>query len=157
LKFEIWNLKLFSPGGFMTLFRDIKVTSLIILSLFILACSTGGQPVLSGGPDIEGLLVQAGFVKNPADTPEKLARVRAEVQRKVVPVREVGQVYYIYADADFCRCLYVGDEPAFRRFEDLMRMENLQRNSCIDDRLRSTQAEPWREFGTLGDLCRGRP
>ena len=105
---------------------------------------------------MEGMLLEAGFVRNPADTPEKMARIREEIQRKVIPVQDEEQTYYIYADADFCQCLYVGDEPAFRRFEDLMYRKNLERNSCIDDRLRSTQAEPWREFGGLSGLCGDR-
>jgi hypothetical protein len=106
---------------------------------------------------MEWMLLEAGFVRNPADTPDKMARIRKEVQRKVIPVQDEDKTYYIYADADFCECLYVGNESAFRRFEVLMHRENLERNSCIDDRLRSTQLEPWREFGELGGLCGDRP
>ena len=86
-----------------------------------------------------------------------MERIQSEVQRKVIPVQEEGQTYYLYADADLCQCLYVGNESAFRRFEELIYMKNLERNSCIDDRLRSTQTEPWREFGELGGLCSDRP
>jgi hypothetical protein len=38
----------------------------------------------------------------------------------------------------------------------MLRRRDLERNSCIDDRLRSAQTEPWREFGELGQLCRER-
>jgi len=141
----------------MTTPRITRICLLLIISLSLLSCATGNRPVLSTGPNLENMLLESGFVRNPADTPEKMARIRAEVQRKVIPVQEDGQTYYLYADADFCRCLYVGDEPAFRRFEDLMYLKNLQRNTCIDDRLRSTQAEPWREFGELGSLCSDGP
>jgi hypothetical protein len=96
-------------------------------------------------------------VRNPADSPEKMERIRSEIQRKVIPVQEEGQTYYLYADADFCRCLYVGNERAFNRFEELIYKRDIQRSSCIDDRLRSVQDEPWREFGRLGELCSDRP
>lgn len=141
----------------MTKNRFTIFASLLIVSLFAASCTFGPKPVASTSRNIEGLLLDAGFARNPADTPEKMKRVRSEVQRKVIPVQEDGQIYYLYADADFCQCLYVGDESAFRRFEGLMNMERIERNTCIDDRLRSTQAEPWREFGELGSLCGDRP
>ncbi|MCJ7499421.1 hypothetical protein MUP29_04130 [bacterium] len=140
----------------MTIIRFIKTTSLLILSLSLLSCTFGPKPAPSNSLNIEGLLQEAGFVRNPADTPEKMERIRSEVQRKVIPVQEEGQTYYLYADADFCQCLYVGDDSAFSRFEGLINMRKIERNTCIDDRLRSSQAEPWREFGALGGLCSDR-
>ena len=140
----------------MTKNRFTIFASLLIVSLFSASCTFGPKPAPSNGRNIEGLLQEAGFVNNPADTPEKMERVRSEVQRKVIPVQEEGKPYYLYADADFCQCLYVGDEKAFNRFEELIYLKKFERNSCIDDRLRSTQTEPWREFGALGSLCSGR-
>jgi len=141
----------------MTARRITTIASFLLITLTLISCTFGPKPVVSTSRNIEGLLLDAGFVRNPADTPEKMARIRSEVQRKVIPVQEDGQIYYLYADADFCQCLYVGDESAFGRFEGLMNMERIERNTCIDDRLRSTQAEPWREFGELGSLCSDRP
>ena len=140
----------------MTVYRFIKIAFLLILSLSLFSCATGGQPVLSRSGDIERLLSEAGFVRHPADTPEKMDRIMSEVQRKVIPVQEEGQVYYLYADAIFCRCLYVGDESAFHHFERFVNRRNMERSSCIDDRLRSAQTEPWREFGALEELCSDR-
>lgn len=142
----------------MTLKHHAGCTVLLLLLVFLLSsCATGSRPTLSRGPNVEVLLLESGFVRNAADTPEKLVRIQAEVQRKVIPVQDAGQTYYVYADADFCRCLYVGDESAFSRFEELIYQEQIERNSCIDERLRSAQAEPWREFGELGTLCGDRP
>lgn len=140
----------------MTENRFTRIASLLIVSLIAVSCSFGPKPVVSSNRTIEGLLLEAGFVRNPADSPKKMERIMTEVQRKVIPVREEGQTYYLYADADFCRCLYVGNERAFNRFEELVYQRDIQRSSCIDDRLRSTQTEPWREFGRLGDLCSDR-
>ena len=140
----------------MTKNRFTICASLLTVSLFAASCTFGPKPVVSPSRNIEGLLLDAGFVKNPADTPEKMARIKSEVQRKVIPVQEEGQTYYLYADADFCQCLYVGDNSAFSRFEGLISMRKIERNTCIDNRLRSSQAEPWREFGELGSLCSDR-
>jgi len=141
----------------MTIRQITKVCFLLAISLGFLSCTFAPKPAPSGSTGMEWMLLEAGFVRNSADTPERMARIREEIQRKVIPVQEDGQTYYIYADADFCQCLYVGNETAFRRFEDLMVRRNLERNTCIDDRLRSAQVEPWREFGELGGLCRDRP
>ena len=140
----------------MAIHQFTKICLLLIISITLISCTFGPKPAPSNSRNIERLLQEAGFVRNPADTPEKMERIRSEVQRKVIPVQEEGQTYYLYADADFCQCLYVGDERAFNRFEELIYMKNLERNSCIDDRLRSSQAEPWREFGELGGLCGDR-
>jgi len=137
--------------------RFMISASIILFSFVILSCTFGPKPAPSRSVSMEEMLLEAGFVRNSADTPEKLARIRKEIQRKVIPVQDDEETFYIYADADFCQCLYVGDEPAFRRFEGLMYRRNLERNSCIDDRLRSSQAEPWREFGGLGSFCNDRP
>jgi len=141
----------------MAIYRFIKIASLLILSLALFSCATGSQPAITRGPNIEGMLLDAGFMRNPIDTPEKMERARAEVQRKVIPYQDVEQTFYIYVDVDLCQCLYVGNESAFRRFEELMYLKNVERNSCIDDRMRNTQKEPWREFGELGSMCSDRP
>jgi len=140
----------------MTIIRIIKITSLLIFSFTLLSCTSGPEPVVSSGRNIEGLLSEAGFVRNLADSPEKMERIRSEIQRKVIPVQEGRKIYYLYADADFCRCLYVGDEDAFNRFETLLKLQNIKRSTCVDDRLRTVQREPWREFGELSRLCRER-
>jgi hypothetical protein len=140
----------------MTLTRFTIIASLPLVILLAASCTFGPKPTAPGSRNIEGLLQEAGFVRNPADTPEKMARIKSEVQRKVIPVQEEGQTYYLYADAEFCQCLYVGDNSAFSRFEGLINMRKIERNACIDNRLRSSQAEPWREFGELGSLCSDR-
>jgi len=130
----------------MTITRFIKIASLLILSLALLSCATGSQSAVSRGPNIEGMLLEAGFVRNPIDSPEKMERARAEVQRKVIPYQDLEQIYYIYVDVDLCQCVYTGNESAFSRFEELMYLKNVQRNRYIDNRMRSIQDEPWRDL-----------
>ena len=141
----------------MTIRQFTKVSLLLIISLALLSCTFGPKPEPAHGPSIENMLLDAGFVKNPIDTPEKMERAQAEVQRKVIPYQDVEQIYYIYVDVDLCQCLYVGNESAFRRFEESMYQKDIKRSTCIDQRMRSTQAEPWREFGGLDGLCSDRP
>jgi len=128
----------------MTIKHFTIIASLLILSLSVLSCATGNQSVSSSSGDIERLLLEAGFLRKPIDSPEKMERARIEVQRKVIPYQDLEGVYYIYVDVDLCRCVYTGNESAFNRFEELMFLKNVERNRHIDNRLRSNQDEPWR-------------
>jgi hypothetical protein len=71
------------------------------------------------------MLAAAGFKMKFADTPEKLAHLKTLTQRKVVPQDQDGKPVYIYADAEFCRCLYGGDEAAYDRYEKMVVSENV--------------------------------
>ena len=129
----------------MTIKHFTIIASLLILPLSILSCATGNQPISSSSGDIEMLLLEAGFLRKPIDSPEKMERARAEVQRKVIPYQGLEGIYYIYVDVDLCQCVYTGNESAFSRFEELVYLKNVERNRYIDNRLRSIQDEPWRD------------
>ncbi len=69
--------------------------------------------------DTERLLSASGFQMRMADTPQKLDKVKSMTQKKLIQHKEKGKVAYIYADADDCKCLYVGTEKAYMKFRDL--------------------------------------
>jgi hypothetical protein len=63
----------------------------------------------------EQLLMTAGFQKKVADTPEKLVHLEMLTPaRKLVAHRHDGHVYYVYADPDLCKCLYVGTATQYQ-------------------------------------------
>jgi len=100
---------------------------------------------------VEGMLVSAGFQKNLADTPEKMEKIQSLTQKMVVPHLEDGKVYYVYADAAFCSCVYVGDELDYERFKSMIGRAETTNPSCIDDRLRENSN--WSSWGNLNNLC----
>lgn len=55
----------------------------------------------------------------PADTPEKLAHLQTLTPRKVVRYTRDGQPQYVYADPETCKCLYVGDEQRYQKYQEL--------------------------------------
>ena len=69
--------------------------------------------------ETEQVLAAAGFQVEPADTPEKLAHLRTLTPRKVVRDVRDGQPQYVYADPQTCKCLYVGDEQRYQKFQEL--------------------------------------
>ncbi len=65
-------------------------------------------------------LGSCGFKWKVADTPEKLKHLETLPQRKIVRHQEEGKDYYIYADAQECKCVYVGDEKAYQEYKQLV-------------------------------------
>ncbi len=64
------------------------------------------------------LLEAAGFEMQMADTPERLAALQRVVpQRKVFSVAGADGPRFVYADSDYCQCVYVGDELAHERYQ----------------------------------------
>jgi hypothetical protein len=64
----------------------------------------------------EQLLTAAGFQMKLADTPEKLANLSILTPRRtLIPQERDNQLYYVYADPDLCKCLYVGTSSQYER------------------------------------------
>jgi hypothetical protein len=67
----------------------------------------------------EQLLAAAGFQMKEATTPAQLANLQAMTQRKVVIHEQDGKPRYVYADAQDCKCVYVGNERNYDEFQKL--------------------------------------
>ena len=64
----------------------------------------------------EQLLAAAGFEMKLADTPEKLANLSTMTPRRtLVPEERDNRLYYVYADPDLCKCLYVGTSTQYEQ------------------------------------------
>ncbi|MBK8210674.1 MAG: hypothetical protein IPK78_12645 [Rhodospirillales bacterium] len=68
----------------------------------------------------EQLLSAGGFAIKAADTPEKLSKLQAMKQRKILRRQGPdGQPQFLFADATYCRCLYIGNEMAYQTYQRL--------------------------------------
>jgi len=68
----------------------------------------------------ESRLAQAGFRKLSADTPEKISHLQTLPTRKFVKRNRDGKTYYVYADPEYCKCLYVGTVQQYARYGALL-------------------------------------
>jgi hypothetical protein len=66
-------------------------------------------------------LEDAGFVMRRADTPDKMKRAQLLPSRKFVARIKDGKRYYLYADTELCKCVFVGSPDALKVFRDLRR------------------------------------
>jgi hypothetical protein len=66
----------------------------------------------------EDLLVEAGFKKMPATTPEQQAHLKSMPTHKLSTVKRDGKQFYLYPDTKH-QVLYVGQNPQYQEFQKL--------------------------------------
>ena len=95
----------------------LKTTGMIlIIGTMLSGCAMIEK---SDATSTENKLAAAGFMVKYADTPEKLAHIKSMQQRTIITHIKFGIVYYAYADAEFCKCLYMGTEENFGEYQKL--------------------------------------
>jgi hypothetical protein len=99
----------------MKVCRKVMVLALIV-ALPLTGCAAIQRSEARGE---EYWLATAGFQAEPADTPEKLANLRAMPPRKLVSQVKDGNVTYSYADPDYCQCMYVGGSEEYSAYRYL--------------------------------------
>lgn len=72
----------------------------------------------------EPMLQAAGFSSFAAQTPDQMKQLQALPPRKLgYYVGGQGQTRYWYADPDYCKCVFQGNEDAYQRYQDI-RLQN---------------------------------
>jgi membrane-bound lytic murein transglycosylase len=115
--------------------RIIWLNCILAVAILFAALAGCASVKKSNATDTENLLAASGFRMKQADTPEKLEHLKTLTQRKVVPQDRNGTTYYIYADAEFCKCLYAGNEEAYQKFRNLSEKQNIaemNENAAMD-------------------------
>ena len=96
-----------------------------------------------GAPEKEGQLAAAGFVRMPADTPQKIAKLQALPQNTIVYAQRKKGNYYIYADAAGCGCAFVGNDAAFQQYQQIRAANNLAQMQETTALLNAEAAADW--------------
>jgi len=105
--------------------RMTWLKSIVMITVLGIALAGCAAIEKSKATDTEQLLAAAGFKMKLADTPAKLAHLKTLTQLKVVPHDRNGKMYYVYADAAYCQCLYAGNQEAYQRYENLIVTQNI--------------------------------
>jgi hypothetical protein len=89
--------------------------------------------------DTEKLLAAAGFQMRPADSAERRQDLANTPHRRIVAQRQGAKTVYTYADAQNCRCLYVGGAKAYAEYRGLEASEEIARH----------MNEPWMDAASM--------
>ena len=76
----------------------------------------------------EQLLAAAGF-HEAGTAPQQLANLSAMTQRKIVIQDQNGATRYVYADAEGCKCVYVGSENNYDEYQKLSVKQELAQDN----------------------------
>jgi len=116
---------------------------LLAVTLALAGCASREERYASAN---EQGLAEAGFQRRPADTPAKMAHLQTMTQRKILVYKIQDRLVYVWADADVCRCLYVGDEAQFQKYERLGLEQKLgqeRRTATEENEAASLFSETW--------------
>jgi hypothetical protein len=102
----------------------------LVGALLILVGALGGCAAIERqqAADTEKLLAAAGFQIRPADSAERQQDLANMPPLEIVAHREGGKTVYTYADAQTCRCLYVGGAKAYAEYGRLAVSEEIARD-----------------------------
>ncbi len=93
----------------------------MVLGILLAGCAATQK---SESMDTERLLASSGFKMVSADTPEKLEHVKSLTQHEIIPHEYKGAHMYVYADAEQCKCIYVGSEKAYHSYYKTVNKRN---------------------------------
>jgi hypothetical protein len=98
-----------------------------ILGIALTACATTQQ---TEAIDKERMLAAAGFQMRLANTAEKMAHLNTLPQRKLIPHQKGDEVFYVYADAMYCKCIYAGPYKAYSRYQQMAVNKSIEEMSA---------------------------
>ena len=96
----------------------------------------------------ESLLTAAGFQMRIASTPAQVANLQALTPRQIVPhAKKDGGVAFVYADPTGCNCVYVGDQAAYQRYQQLAIKQQLAQEQVMAAEMNEDAAMNWGAWG----------
>lgn len=93
----------------------------VLLSFAVSGCQSTPQAVQQK----EDLLSAAGFVPQPANTPQRLAAMKKLPPNKFVQQTKNSQIVYVYADPVVCQCVYFGNQTAYAQYRQMVFQKRL--------------------------------
>ena len=153
---EAWKMPKFTKtiSSFLPVSNSLRVmVALIGFGLSFSACAAIQN---SKAIEMERLLAASGFQMRLADTPKKLDHLKTMTQRKLVLHQHEGKIYYVYADATSCQCIYVGNGKAYGRYQKLALEKNIadEQRRAAEMNMNATMNwglwGPWGPWGPAG-------
>jgi hypothetical protein len=132
--------------------RETMRWTTLILPLVALGLSVTGCATIRAHQtaETEQILAAAGFQVKLADTPEKLAHLQTLTPRKVVREVRDGQPQYVYADPETCKCVYVGDEQRYQKFQELSLQKKIADEQMSEALANWDASMGWEGWGRWG-------
>ncbi|MDS4039579.1 MAG: hypothetical protein RKP20_00160 [Candidatus Competibacter sp.] len=119
------------------------------LGATLAGCATPPPSIQQQAAQQEKLLAAAGFDARPADTPRKMAQLQKLPPYQVLMRFQNQQPVYVYADPQYCQCLYYGNEPAYQTYRRLAIEQNIANEQYMAARMNEDAAMDWGVWGPI--------
>jgi hypothetical protein len=129
---------------------------LVILCLALTGCGGGGGGGRMGqqqAPQARSktdLLLASGFRQIYPSTPALKARLQAMPQRQIFMASKGPKVFYVYADAAGCGCLYAGNQEQYQAYRRLAAQSRIASEELTAARIDESMNMGWDEWGEAG-------
>ncbi len=120
-----------------------------VVTAAMLAATLGGCAAQQAR-EMDSMLAAAGFQVRPATTPEKLQQLKTLAPRTVLQFQKDGVPYWVVADPTVCQCLYVGNEAAYQRYEQLRLQKEYADEQLMTAQMNEDAAMDWGMWGPWG-------
>ena len=127
--------------------RTVWRPALVVVAALVVALAGCTAIENSHARNKEQLLAAAGFHERPADTPDKLKQLESLPDHKLLRREQNGKLYYVYADATACKCLYVGDEANYDEFQKLAVQQQIAEEETMAAQINQEYAMDWGTWG----------
>jgi hypothetical protein len=132
----------------------ITAAGLLILSLVLGGCAAVQQAEQAQQAQqtksAEELLSAAGFKQIFPATPKLKARLQAMPQKQIFMASRGSKLFYVYADAAGCGCLYAGNQQQYQAYQQLAAQYKLARMQYQAAEMNQAAAMDWGEWGEAG-------
>ena len=125
----------------------LKRSWIVVLGLALMGCAGGSaslSPQVPAPQTAEQLLSASGFKQIYPTTPGQQARLKNMPQKQIFLISKGPKVYYVYADATGCGCLYTGNQQSYRNFQNL-----LTQSQIAAEQYQAAQMAEW-DWGAWG-------
>jgi len=118
---------------------------MIMFAAVLATALTGCASV--GAADTEAMLAAAQFTMKKADTPVKLAKLKALTQNRIMVHTKNGKNLYVYADAAQCQCVYIGNEASYQNYQQIRIAKNIADEQQASAEMNQEAMMDWNAWG----------
>ena len=118
--------------------RRITLVFALVVSATLAGCAESQQ---HRAQRLEPMLSAAGFHMVSADTPARVDELNTMTPLKMRYFSQSGKMHYWFADPVVCHCLFVGNEKAYQRYQQIKLQERMQQQAAETAMLNEDAAE----------------
>jgi hypothetical protein len=129
----------------------ITAVGLLTLCLALVGCAGMQAEQAQQTKTTEDLLSAAGFKQIFPTTAKLKARLQAMPQKQIFMASRGAKLFYVYADAAGCGCLYAGNQQQYQAFKNLAAQYQMAAMQYQAAQMNLDASMDWGDWGEWGE------